>query len=208
MARLSREDRRRLAELHGECLPGSRVARLGRAYMRVFYGYVDRSPLEELFVTRQGGRIASACVLSLRPATLSRRLALHTPLLLWAPVALFRLPILPRILGAFRRREARTAGPPREGLPEILLVFTAPEARGRGAASALLARCESSLAQRGHRRYTVRTEDREENRALGFYARNGFVDQGRTLENGEPFRILVKTIGGPPAGAGSQPVPC
>jgi ribosomal protein S18 acetylase RimI-like enzyme len=189
---LTETDCRRLAALHVECLPDSLVSRLGRRYAVAFYRYLSRSDHERVFVHREDGRIASACVLSLRPQTLARRLALGTPLLWFAPR------LLAGLLWANvpARQAARTAqrGDPGRGLPEVTHVFTAPEARGRGAASALLDHCEEFLLRQDHSRYVTKTVDDDANPALAFYRNRGFAELGWLAEHGLALRVLLKTL--------------
>ncbi len=191
---LSSADRSRLAALHCECLPDSLVSELGRGYAEAFYRYVSRSPEEWVFVLREGERIISGCVLSLSPKTLRRRLLLHTPLLLYA---------VPWALGRLGRKQAKVhSGPSAQTgqdpvpshLPELILVFTSPECRSRGAGAALIAQCERSLAAQGYSEYLVRTVDDESNRALKFYIRHGFVPFAQSVAHGHTFRIFRKPV--------------
>ena len=195
----------RLAALHGECLPDSLVWRLGPSYTRAFYRYLARSGRERVLVARVGGRVVGACVLSLDPGSLTRRLALRTPLLPAALRGLFRPGVARSLLGTGGRAPADGRDDPPRGLPEVLLIFTAAEARGRGVGSSLLAACERSLADRGLAAYVVRTVDDEANPALAFYARNGFQPCGRSFEHGRWFRVLKKAPAAAADGSAGPP---
>lgn len=199
---LSTADCRSLAALHVRCLPDSLISRLGRGYAEAFYRYVRRSRQEFAFLHRQAGQITSAGVLSLQPRTLQRRLATGTPLLLWAALRLFHLPVGKILKEMFRARppaKPETTGDGDAALdqaPELALLFTAPEARGRGLATALLARCERFLAAQGYRQYVIKTFDYESNPALRFYAHTGFVERCRFVKHGQAFRMMAKTLAG------------
>lgn len=189
-----------LAALHIHCLPDSLVSHLGYSYAKSFYRYIRRSQQEFIFVHRNAGQIVSACVLSLSPKTLDRRLIKYTPLLLWVPFRLFRLPVgkivkailqpkLPAMLGTSVRSSVTF-----DRVPEVILIFTAPEARSRGFGSALLDRCESFLLGQGYHHYIIKTFDDETNRALRFYANNGFVERRPFVKYGKPFRLWEKSL--------------
>ena len=187
---LSASDCVRLATLHVAALPDSIVSELGAGYAARFYRYLERSEHEQVFILRnEQGQIRSGCVLSLRPNTLRRRLLWHTLLLLYAG---------PWLLRRRRRRTAAPGAPPANalpaGLPELILIFTAPEARSRGSGTVLLAECEAFLAARHIPEYVARTVDEPGNRALEFYARNGFVAWGHSAGHGRVFRVFRKPV--------------
>jgi GNAT superfamily N-acetyltransferase len=188
---LSAADCAALAALHVQCLPDSLVSQLGRRYAAAFYRYVSRSPRELVLVEREGTAVAAGCVLSSSPATLTRRLALRTPLLPWAVLH------IATVLKALWPSRGRTPAPHDElphGMPEVLLIFTDPAARGRGRGAALLGRCEEFLIGRGCGAYGVRTVDDLGNAALRFYAKQGFVACGQCVQHGRPFRLLSKKL--------------
>jgi ribosomal protein S18 acetylase RimI-like enzyme len=189
----------RVAALHRACLPRSVVTVLGSRYARAFYRYLDGSP-EELLVVRhdESGEPVAGAVLSLAPETLDRRLLIGTPLL---PCAITRVPALSRLgLTTLRRTTtgAKTGteeGRGRPALPQLILLFTAERARGRGHATALLARLEERLQQQGVGRYEVRTEADPVNPALAFYRTRGFTDTGTVVRFGTLFQVLTREPG-------------
>jgi GNAT superfamily N-acetyltransferase len=153
-----------------------------------------RSKREHLFVTRVADRIVGACILSLSPESLTRRLALHTPLLWFAALALIRHGLARSMLRGGGHAAVSTHDKPVHDLPEVLLIFTAADARGTGIGSALLSACERTLAARGLTEYLVRTIDDEANAAIRFYTRNGFQNCGHALVHGRWFQVLKKTL--------------
>jgi GNAT superfamily N-acetyltransferase len=184
-----------LARLHVGCLPHSLVGALGVPYVRSFYRYVGDSDRELLVVERnETGRPVAAAVVSLEPATLTRRLLLHTPMVLHL------LPALPRVAAAARataRASPAPAGGSRvpETEPQLILIFTAAAERGRGLATALLRDVERHLHARGISRYEARTEAHESNPALEFYRRRGFDEQGQSVRLGTRFAVFRRDIG-------------
>jgi GNAT superfamily N-acetyltransferase len=178
-----------LSQLQVEILPRSLISRLGRRYARHFYRYAAKSSLEAVSWRERRGRVQGGCVLSLSPHTLNRRLAMRTPLIVWLVARAARLPW--RVL---LRAAVGVAPGTADELPEVILVFVAPGERSRGIGAELLADCERHLAGHGVRDYIVKTFDEEGHPALRFYLRQGFVEHGRVLVHGEPYRILRKRI--------------
>ena len=195
MNTLTSTDCLQLTEVHLECLPDSLVSRLGRRYTRAFYRYINLSHNEHVFVERDAERIVSGCVLSLDPGTLMRRLAFGSPLMWFAVLGVLRPSILRLLVGSLGRGEPASQYRVLHSSPEVILMFTAQRARDRGAGSLLLGECERFLTARGYGQYLVRTVDDESNAALRFYAKNGFIECGRCVQYGQPFRILRKEIG-------------
>jgi ribosomal protein S18 acetylase RimI-like enzyme len=186
---LGARDIEQLARMHVDALPDSLVSLVGERYARAFYRHAAASPSELIAIERAGGELCGACLMSLAPATLSRRLLTRTPLALLAPLAIRRLPLRAMARGA--------AGPPADPQPpgpEILLIFTVPEARSRGLGARLLARCEALLAARGVDRLLVKTRDDPANRALAFYERAGFRRVGSRSVYGKRLVLFEKAL--------------
>jgi ribosomal protein S18 acetylase RimI-like enzyme len=208
--RLPSADLARIARLHVVSIADSIPTMLGAGYATAFFRYLARAPHEHLFVERLEGRIQSACVVSLAPDTVYRR-TLRATWLRLAPAAALALRGAP-----FRRFVVRFASDLLHGAagqphaPEITYIFTNPELRSRGLGGRLLTRVERFLRARGVPRYFVRTIDEPSNRALGFYAKQGFQRIGRQLEGGRPFAVFEKPLPasarvGPHGGLGLEP---
>lgn len=178
------------ARMHREVLPGSLVARLGADYTRKFYDYVNDSETEGLLTRRRDGRIVAGCVLSLDPSSLTRRLLLATPVASSALRAFGRLPWLQLVRGALSR--GRDSAPSH---PEIILIFTTPEARGQGLGAELVGDAESLVRGRGHDNIMVKTLADPGNRALAFYRRCGFDSAGEVLKFGKRLAVFTKSVG-------------
>ena len=184
-------DVEQLAAIHCQCLPDSMVSRIGPGYARSFYRYLAGSPDELAFLQREGDTVLSACIVSLAPQTLERRLLRHTPLLVQAPLAIRRLPVrsmAARLLGRGGGGIAQPDG------PELLLIFTVAALRSTGIGAATLARCEEELRRRGHARYFVKTLDDPGNRAIAFYRRHGFSQRGTRVNHGKRLGLWEKAL--------------
>ncbi|HEU5108041.1 MAG TPA: GNAT family N-acetyltransferase [Micromonosporaceae bacterium] len=190
--RIREPDVPQLADIHCRCLPDSMVSRIGPAYARSFYRYLAGSPDELAFLHREGGTVLCACIVSLAPATLERRLLRHTPLVLRAPLAVRRLPI--RSMAAKLLGKGGGGGMPQPDGPELLLIFTVAALRSTGIGAATLARCEEELRRRGHARYFVKTLDDAGNRAIQFYRRHGFSQLGTRVVHGKRLGLWEKAL--------------
>ena len=187
---IAEPDWRRLAALHRRCLPDSAVTALGGRYAERFYRYLAGSAREHAFLHRDAaGVIDAACIVSLEPGTLNRRLWRATPLLRSllgnAPARGKRA--LARALWPSRRAgryEDRSGVGRLIRAPEIILLFVAPERRRQGLGRALLARVRAWMGAAGQRRCLARTLDAHHNRAADFYRAAGFRWQGRSRERG------------------------
>lgn len=175
-----------LARVHSSCLPDSLVSALGDGYARSFYRYITRSSHEFALVERnQHGRIVAAAVISLQPATLTRRLVLYTSLV----ASVFRRPL--PLLGLLRPGAPASVD---STLPEMILIYTSAEERGQGRASALIRQAEGQLRQIGVPTYQVRTELQASNPALAFYDKRGFVRSGTSVRLGVRFQVFTRTL--------------
>jgi ribosomal protein S18 acetylase RimI-like enzyme len=182
----------RLARLHARSLPDSLIGALGAAYVRAFYRYVERSA-HELFAVRRDatGQIVAAAVLSVEPSSLNTRLLKSTPLL--RSMAL-RLPRMLAWLRSSMRGRGATGREMPAALPQLIVIFTAADERGRGHASALIEELEDRLRQRRVVRYEVRTEADPANPALAFYRRRGFEPSGLSVRFGTPFQVFTREL--------------
>lgn len=193
---LSPADLARIATLHVESIDDSLPALLGTAFTEQLYRFLAASEKELVFVERVDGEIASVCVVSFEPDSLQKRIVGKT-LVRLLPAALAAL----FTNAAFREhlrhalREALGAADVPLHAPEITYVFTNPRLRGRQLGRYLVERVDRELSARAVRSYYVKTLDDPDNRALGFYAANGFVRLGTRIEGGRRFVEFQKSLG-------------
>ena len=120
----------RLAELHLRILPTSMISFFGPSYTRAFYRFAKESDKEVVFCNRDEDRVVGGAVLSLAPVSLTRRLALQTPLLASALANIASIEFwhhfMGMVVGIFKP-------PPQEsGVPEMIIIFIDEDLRGRG----------------------------------------------------------------------------
>ena len=183
-----------LARLHVACLTDSAIGALGVAYVRSFYRYVTRSEREIAVVQRNhAGRIVAAAVVSLEPATLTRRLLWHTSLLVSAAANVWRLPALlsPAGRSTAPASSSRTEAP--STTPEMILLFTSADERRNGLASALIEQVEHDLQQRQVSEYQVMTVA-DATAALAFYRAQHFTPSGTSFRLGKSFQVFTRKL--------------
>ena len=213
---LGRRDVEQIARAHVEALPESLVSRIGGRYPQAFYRYLAGSADELILIDRgaPGADLRAACIVSLAPATLSRRLLYRTPLAFHALRAVRRLPLRALVTSRAAGSPAEAPPPSPQGLhrgasgrdgsrpsagrslegPEILLLFAVPEARGHGVGARLLERCEALLVERGFDGLWVKTRDDPGNRAIQFYRREGFAPAGSVSRHGKRLARFHKPL--------------
>ena len=185
-------DFERLAALHLACLPTSAPARFGPRYIRTLYRYIAKSGDERLFVARVDGVIVAACVASLRPATLMRRLLLRTPVLAFMPQAVAGCLMSPRQ----RARGAHGTLPPHQparAQPEVVWLYAEPGHRRRGLGRDLVGQTERFLSARGLTECIVVAPPHDSG-LVEFYARCGFRAVGVTRRSGHDAIVLSKAV--------------
>jgi ribosomal protein S18 acetylase RimI-like enzyme len=180
-----------LADLHESCLPDSDVTGFGAAYVRSFYRYLTRSQQEIVLVERNdAGRIVAAAVVSLDPHSLSRRLLLGTSLLPHLIRHAFRVV---RLTLSSTDGDVDGARVPLT-MPDLLLIYTSPDERGRGRASALIDQAEARLRALKVPEYQVRTVADPSNPALAFYRKRNFVPSGTVSKLGRRFQVFTRKL--------------
>lgn len=191
---LSRRDIAILGRLHVETLPDSTVSIVGLRYAEAFYRYLCRSRHEVVFLERgnDGTSVAGACIVSLQPETLSRRLLMATPLLPFAMAAAPRL--VANTMHGKLKAVPSTSPTVQPAGPEIILIFTLAELRSRGCGSRLLARSEAWLVSHNYRRLFVKTRDDAANRAIGFYLNSGFSRIESVVNKGKALILFDKNL--------------
>jgi GNAT superfamily N-acetyltransferase len=195
--KLSREDRARLAQLHGQVLSTAMFSRLGSGLLMHYYRFLEQSSKETVFVLRNSGIVAAAAVLSSEGLTLLRRF-------LWRHPFSFAAAVLVAMLtdGTFRRLfrayigEQFQGAEPEEGYPEVLQIYTDPRLRSRGMGAKLMQWAEQSVAASGHEILTVRTLAHDNEPALRFYRRLGYHTLRNSVFCGDTYVCMKKAVKG------------
>ena len=176
-----------MAVLHCEAMPSSRVSQLSKKAISALYKFAASSASERLiWIENESSDLIGLAFLSFLPSTLGMRASLVSPFaigisLTWALVR--------RLLHPEIRARASTpgaSGSP-EG-PELLFFAVSKASRGKGVGEKLLGELECLLQAENVRQYYLRTDNMPGNRAITFYARNGFT----VLENHKGPQIFLR----------------
>jgi GNAT superfamily N-acetyltransferase len=158
---------------------------------------VTRSDKEITVVERNGdGSIVAAAVLSLEPATLNRRLLLHTSL--FAHVLVRPRVLVPLMLGAGGIKKG-AAAEAAASMPDIILLYTRANERGRGRGTALIDQVDARLRHLRITVYQVKTVAEPSNPALAFYRNRHFIPSGTSAALGRQFQVFIRRLEGDPA---------
>jgi ribosomal protein S18 acetylase RimI-like enzyme len=191
-----------LGRMHRQFMTGSLVNWFGDGYVSSLYCYLAKSNHESLFTARLDGRIIGACVLSDQPTSLSRRMLLNTPMLLYAPVAVLRLPVARLLATALTARVRRKSLPAAElrhieefsRLPEVVWIYVDVDGRGRGVGRNLLLAAEADLKTRNQYRYIIHTSVENNSAVIQFYQRQAFTTRRQLLHRGAEVLLMEKQI--------------
>ena len=192
---LNEDDLKDLARLHSACVGDSLVTELGVNYARCFYRYLDRSPLEYVWIRRDAdGKIIAASVFTLQPHTLGRRLLLHTPLPWYLFLGAFSM--VPLAFRLMMQKAGSREKPPELDLPEWILLFTTPTQRGGGLGASLIQEMEDQLRALGIKKYQVRTNADPANKALAFHIKHGAIPCHLSVDRGRLNQVYTKIVPG------------
>lgn len=185
-------DAERLASLHGACLPESLLSALGAPLVVRYYEFLAGSPTEDVVVAALDGTVQAGCVISRAPASLLSRFVRAAPIAFSRALAreLRASSVLRRRMWQ-RLRDPGAAGP---ALPEVVQIFTAARARGRGLGAQLLRATEGLLRGFGEQAYTVRTRRDDNAAGIRFYDREGFAVIGEARSFGDHYLVLHKGL--------------
>jgi ribosomal protein S18 acetylase RimI-like enzyme len=191
---------REIARLQRAILPDAIPSLLGFRYTCAFYRFALGSPDEAVVIGRNDGKVVALAVATFAPKTLMRRLVLNTPLLLGVVAGLLRFKLWTAMFDLIFGHAPTSlpldpsGGGESDAVPELLILCTAPVARGQGHAGRLLDQIEALMRARGVRRYTVRTFDDDNSSAFRFYAGKGFTAYGRQDGIFSSFRLMEKRL--------------
>lgn len=203
---ISEADRDALARLHEINLGNSTIGQLGASLLKRYYRFIERSGDEVLFVERVDGELAGAAVLSLRPESVISRFVK-------SEIVGFALAVVRKTLahpGFVRTVLAQGKGAKLEpeNSPEIELIqiYVDTTRRNKQVGRKLLKQLEDFLRGRGVREYFIRTRTTDNEAALGFYDRNGFIEAARVPWKDDVFVFMRKAVGPEerPAAAGER----
>lgn len=188
-------DFRRICELHVMTLPTSSLSAFSLRSLETVYKFAVISKLEQIFIERDdSGKIIAAAFVSLAPSSFLKRLMMGSTFLLWFLLGLNKNVYRLIVEKLFETKTEKHPLLPGDEMPELMFIFSDPEVRSQGCGQQLLAQIEAYFSERKVTDYEVRTEDKEDNRALSFYERNEFKKDRRCQRMGNTFQVFRKHL--------------
>lgn len=193
------EDIDQVARIHIAAFPEFFLTQLGSRFLCVMYRAFLLSPVSVFVVCqRADGHLCGFAVGALQSGPRDRRLALQfLPKFIWAIIpALLRRPlwIIQRIWARF----FETGGAPVVSSQAVMLrsIGVSPEAQGGGVAVALLSSFERLGLSLGSTEIALTTDVDNNERAQGFYRKQGYEVQAQFCQDGDrQMYLMTKNIG-------------
>lgn len=193
------EDIDQVACIHIAAFPDFFLTQLGSRFLCLMYRAFLLSPVSVFVVCqRADGHLCGFAVGALQSGPRDRRLALQfLPKFIWAIIpALLRRPlwIIQRIWARF----FETGGAPVVSSQAVMLrsIGVSPEAQGGGVAAALLSSFERLGLSLGSTEIALTTDVDNNERAQGFYRKQGYEVQAQFCQDGDrQMYLMTKNIG-------------
>ncbi|MBF0146558.1 MAG: GNAT family N-acetyltransferase [Magnetococcales bacterium] len=187
---LSREDISSLADMHRD-IGDSFTSALGPRFVQRYWRFIEKSHLESMFIHRDPGtrRITGCLVVSFDKPSLQSRVLLGTfPYsLFWLLVRFFSSPYLRRLLWAVGKK--MLSSEEKDESPEIVFLYTTPEARNQKIAGTLLQQAEHHAMAQGFDVLYTQTVQTPTGKSIHFYNKYGYA-AFRTSDLGV-FRLII-----------------
>lgn len=178
---LAGDARRRVATLHAQAMPTSLLTRLGPGIVARFYASVPRIPHFVAYAATVDGVVQGAVVGTPEPNAAFDAVA--RPLWRFAAHVLRHRPHMLVQLAYAKLRPAHDVARPADSV-ELMYIFAAPEARGRGVGRALVERFAEASRARGAAHVTLSVEV-DNASAIALYERMGFTISAAHQREGE-----------------------
>ncbi len=192
---LTSTDYHKMAGLHRTSLPTSGLSSFSTSSLAAVYKFAVSSKQEEVFIERNDlNEIIAVALISLAPGSFLKRLMMGSTfpfqLLLGLNGNVCRL-IAEKLFDSKDKNSSQDSG---DEKPELMFIFSAVDARLQGCGQRLLSQIEGYFVDKSIPAYEVWTEDEEDNWALFFYEKNGFVKDRSGNRSGNKFQILRKDL--------------
>ena len=200
---LPASEARTLAALHIEQIPESLITAFGPSGVELYYAYAATSPYEHLVVCRSAeGVVIGGCLTSFASHNLAGR-AIRARLWRRAWRVPFSIVFREKMTAHLKRkRENSDAVSPNDraaqaqvddkACPELLQLFVDPTITGGGIGGRMVERTEHHVATSDAPGLRVRTQDRPDNRAIRFYAKQGFSRIGAHWSGEKRLAVFFK----------------
>lgn len=173
---LSEEDITALSAMH-QNIGDSFTSALGSRFVRRYWRFIEASPLESTFIHRDPNtnQITSCLVVSFDKPSLLLRVLLGTfpHSFFWLLVRFFISSYLRRLLWAVGKK--MIASDEKDDSPEIVFLYTIPEARNQTIARKLLQQAESHALKKGFNVIHTQTVQTPIKESIHFYEKHGYA---------------------------------
>jgi ribosomal protein S18 acetylase RimI-like enzyme len=192
---INKSDISKIAKLHLLSLDNSLISFLGIVVVKKYYEFIKNSPVDFLFLLREGNIIVGACVLSKIPKTLMKRFIKRNWLIVGINVLISFLSSQIKRKRIFNFLLKRSLSPNEvHGLVEILQIFTDPDFRNLKIGTRLLEQVETFLKKEEIHKYYLKTFSSEYNDAIHFYKQRNFKEVGKSLVGDRNYVYYIKFI--------------
>ncbi|MBF0602706.1 MAG: GNAT family N-acetyltransferase [Nitrospirae bacterium] len=202
---LSEEDIETLANMHMN-IGDSFTSSLGPVFVKRYWRFIETSDLEFLFIHRDphSNRIVSCLAVTLDKSSLQKRVLLKTlPYsVFWAVIRLFSSQYFRKLLFYVLKRIFSSEND--DESPEIVFLYTNPEARQQQIAEKLLCQAESYLVEKNLTVLYTQTVDHPDGKSIDFYKKKGFIISNHS-DLGVFQLVTLKKILSPESSSGNHP---
>jgi ribosomal protein S18 acetylase RimI-like enzyme len=194
---IEEKDLSQVADVHIAAFPGFFLTSLGHSFLMVMYRSFMMSPGGVFVVDEAEGRVHGFAVGVLKSAGKDRRLAARffVRFLLALVPAVLRNPL--RVLRRITGKLIFDGGQPEipEGAVVLRSIGVLPKKKGEGVACRLLGYFEQIARERGATSVALTTDAVNNDRAIGFYLKNGYNVQQEFMQDGSrKMLMLLKDI--------------
>ncbi|AVA36761.1 GNAT family N-acetyltransferase [Cupriavidus metallidurans] len=191
------DDLSQVVEVHLAAFPGFFLSSLGRPFLTVMYRAFLSQPGSVFVIAEDGGRLQGFAVGSLKRSEGDRSLALrYFPSFVAALVpAVLRNPIkvTRRICGQLFSGRGQPEFPDNSAVLRSIGIL--PEEKGKGLANDLLGDFEKQALVKGAEAVVLTTDADSNDRAIGFYKKNGYEVRTEFRQDGaRPMLLMGKHI--------------
>jgi len=166
---------REIAELHKSCLPNSHIGRLPIWMIIAFYRNMNKDADFELFLKQGDGRIIGAAVISKKGFGATKNML---------PIAAYFLLLVKNPIQVLKSIVSASNSSDKSTDTNIEFLFVDSSYRSSGIGSKLLQSVMEKFDE-----ICVSTRNSDDNKAIGFYIRNGFKPIGSQVIVGRDLKI-------------------
>ncbi len=180
-----------LVKLQIDSLPSSYISMLGEGFTRSYWKMCFKSKNYCVVTKKISGQIVSLCSVCLEPSNFINDLLFKTPLVFYVVANIHKKFVWKFLLSFIRMNPSPENIFP--DCPELVLLATDRNYRGKGLGRSIIADTERILEKLGHSCFFIKTEH-DNYRAQKFYSDLGFLHYSDQIYCVKPNIVLIKEI--------------